>query len=771
MSKTISANRKFLQEQVNSVLNELEGKDPTTIDGKPKKDSAYSQKQRGAMLEKGLKSTLERIKKELIDVPVFLNKKLERHLAFDSSFYRQALLRADLKQRTVRDFFSLFHPINSATSSITKFRYGSSEAFDDRFYKTHDGLVKILNKHKKSNNRDRLLNDLIVYFGTTNSQQSILADPSDLTKSLNNKDMDYDQFAISLFRDATGDGLYSVNYKDVFDFLEQLKEEYLDNIKENQSNLNEALVFLVVAEVDPQGSENFAEYKNLVFSELEKNPDLNPINIVRGIGQMSLGVYIEKNIIEKHILKKPLSFWRSLFVGIAIGMGLDYVDDSLSIPYVTSKAEVEEINKLLALAEQGIKNAGRKGGASAEEEEQIKGLILQAVDIVRTQFRENLESEGLMMSAQDKVGAFGKFSNELEYASAYFDAAKFSITKENYKTQQRNIQYFRNALISMYNQYKVGLSEFSPLQESIIKEGNQVAQKVKIGEMEFFPKELEIAGVDEKSVNSLIKIYDLNQGNIYTKYKIIKNQFGKYIGNSLSAGGRQKGRFRSQFYTWWSRNISRYPGDKTALDPATKERYKLEFFTKDFPRRTGLLHDFAGKGGLFKETDQLNLISMNDISAPSAGSRSVGGFGSFFTAFDTIQSADVKADSILAAQQRDFSTILPFKGLIATKKVPGLVLSKEDTKKAIDKLDEYEEYKKGLLLVILAIHDIYVSYLSSIFDGGSRAEDEVGKQKGPDGAGTDTFTKEELILFKFFYLVGDIELFNKKNNISFFRKE
>ena len=42
MSKTISANRKFLQKQVNSVLNELEGKDPTTIGGKLKKDSAYS---------------------------------------------------------------------------------------------------------------------------------------------------------------------------------------------------------------------------------------------------------------------------------------------------------------------------------------------------------------------------------------------------------------------------------------------------------------------------------------------------------------------------------------------------------------------------------------------------------------------------------------------------------------------------------------------------------------------------------------------------------
>lgn len=766
MSKTISANRKFLQEQVNSVLNELEGKDPTTIGGKLKKDSAFSQKQRGVMFEKGLKSTLERLKKELIDVPVFLHKKLERQLAFDGSFYRQALLRADLKQRTVRDFFSLFHPINSATTSITKFRYGSSEAFDDRLYKTHDGLIKILNKHKKSNNRDGLLNDLIVYLGTTNSQESILADPGDLTKSLNNKDMDYDQFAISLFRDATGDGLYSVNYKDVFDFLEQLKEEYLDDIKENQSNLNEALVFLVVAEVDPQGSENFAKYKNLVFSELEKNPDLNPINIVRGIGQMSLGAYIEKKI-----SKRPLTFWRSLFIGIAIGMGLDYVDDSLSIPYVTSAAEVEEINKLLALAEQGIKNTGRKGGASAEEEEQIRGLILQAVDIVKTQFKENLESEGLMMSAQDKVGAFAKLSNELEYANTYFDAAKFSITKENYKTQQRNIQYFRNALINMYNQYKVGLSEFSPLQESIIKEDDQVAQKVKIGEMEFFPKELEIAGVDEKSVTSLIKIYDLNQGNIYTKYKVIKNQFGKYIGNSLSAGGRQKGRFRSQFYTWWSRNISRYPGDKTTVNPVNKERYKLEFFTKAFPRRTGLLHSFAGKGGLFRETDLLNLISMSDVRMPERGIGLVRQSGYFMTAFDAIQSDDVKADSILTAQGKSTSIQLPFKGLIATKKVPGLVLSKEDTKKAINELNQYEEYKKGLLLVILAIHDIYVSYLSSVFNGGSQAEDAVVKQMSTGGRGTNTFTKEELILFKFFYLVGDIELFNKKNNISFFRKE
>ena len=50
--KPKKANKKFLEEQVKLMLSEVEGKDPTTIGGKLKKDSAYSQKQRGRMFQK-----------------------------------------------------------------------------------------------------------------------------------------------------------------------------------------------------------------------------------------------------------------------------------------------------------------------------------------------------------------------------------------------------------------------------------------------------------------------------------------------------------------------------------------------------------------------------------------------------------------------------------------------------------------------------------------------------------------------------------------------
>ena len=231
----------------------------------------------------------------------------------------------------------------------------------------------------------------------------------------------------------------------------------------------------------------------------------------------------------------------------------------------------------------------------------------------------------------------------------------------------------------------------------------------------------------------MIRIYDLDQNNIYSKYKTIKDAFGDYIGKSLSTGARQEGRFRKQFRDWWKFNIANYPEDKRSftVPELPGEGLIPTVFDKSYPRRAGLHHRFPGRGGLFKTTDQLNLTSLTGLDEAAGLSIDFPELRGihFFGAYDSSDTALFVNGVVRQAQHlnAEFQN-LPFKHLISRKQVPTTVLSQQKTKDAIANLNQSESLRKGLLLVILAIHDIYTTYLSSIFNGGSKAEDAVLKR-------------------------------------------
>ena len=124
MSKNTTVKRKFLEEQVKKVLNELGGRDPTGWKGKLIKTPAQAA---------DLKAFFKGVGKEILDIPVLLHKKLERHIEFDGDFHRQSLKRADIDSQMVKEFFSLFVPTKATTTSITRFRYDYEQVLDEDF--------------------------------------------------------------------------------------------------------------------------------------------------------------------------------------------------------------------------------------------------------------------------------------------------------------------------------------------------------------------------------------------------------------------------------------------------------------------------------------------------------------------------------------------------------------------------------------------------------------------------------------------------------------
>ncbi len=793
MSKITIANRKFLEEQVKSSLNELGGKDPTTIDGKIKKDSVYSQEQRGVMFEKGLDSTLDKLGKELIDVPVLVYKKLERNIEFDGDFYRQSLKRAAIKAGPVREFFSLFVPMSSSSTSITNFRYDFEQLLDEDLYENHKGLERILNTYKPSGDNDyfdkvELYRALFNFFNATNSAKLIMSDRDKIKKNLKNSELSFDKFAISLFKQGAPDDFSPVQYKDVFDFLSQLKEELLVKIKNDEDMSAEALVFMVVSEIDPQGSDNFEKYKKEVFSKLKKDPDLNPWNIVRGIGQASLGVALENKI-----SKRPLTFWRSLFIGFASSMVLDWADSNLRggmIP--TTKGEIDEIKKFLKEAEDDIVSAGKKGGASPQEEEQIRSSILKAVSIVREQFIESMESESLMMSFEDKIGAFEQVSVMLERANSYFDPSNFSITKDNWKEQARNIHYFRNALIETYELYKTSLSQFSPLEEQVtecihnvsnidveyrvptekeLKSINEnTAKTIEIKGITFAQRELTDSRLNEDDIKALIEIYGITADNIFTKFQKFQ-KFGDFVGQSLARGNRSLGKFRSDF----RREIENLR--RPYLDSPAKDE-KNRFLSKNYGQQ-GLYCEVPGRGGITRDIQQLcaiycpllrfeNRSDVNQYFGYEANeSQTVG---------KTLYSLSLDSKSPLYKQgvkiRKGKMSPAPFGNTIGQQNAVwiGRIQKKHNSKKVLDKaMDGLVKTKnnRGNLMLILAIHDLCWKVVNAVYDAGVKADRQILRKLKLGRPSR----KLAHVAMKFFFTWAEMDYFIAQNGVSFFRSK
>jgi len=663
-------------------------------------------------------------------------------------------------------------------------------------YKIHPELIRIINLYKKTDNkgnRRSLYLSLISFFKATNTDDLIITD-----EKVENliKEPDFDEFAISLFKHSD-DGFSPVEYEDVFDFLSQLKEEALVKIKNDQNMSAEALVFMVVSEIDPQGSGNLKKYREEVFSQLEKDPNLNPWNVVRGIGQMSLGAYVEAKI-----AKRPLTFWRSLFVGIATSLTLDFADSNLRGGIIPStKGEIEDIVKLLKQAEDGIKEAGLAGGASKQEEDQIRELVLKAVDIVRTQFRENMESEGFKMSMKDKVGAFEQVSVHLTKANVYFDPSNFSITKDNWKEQSRNIQYFRNSLIETYERYKVSLSDFNIFEEQSIrcirqisnikieykaptsKELERVSEACdsskatcEIADIRFNTRELTDSGLSEEDINALVEIYGITADNIFTKFEKFK-EFGDFVQGSLSRGSRQRGKFMSDFRREIENlrrpyeNVGEVDADNMYLDP--------EHDYADNAK--GMYCDIPGRGAIIKNGRQLCAIYCPDLRSDepqSASSHQYFGYpaydeqsiAGFLYAFSLHSSSAVfqRATATLKSSRLP----APFKNLIGSQKSvwigrPGQAgNSKRVLDNAMIKLQNAKN-NRGNLMAILAIHDLCWKVINTIYDGGQSADQNILAKL----AAGETDAGLAHIALKFFFTWAEMDYFLATNGVSFFRSK
>ena len=823
MSRKTIGNRKFLEEQVRKTLLEFDpeeiGRNPTAPE-EPEEDLGNTDKlpgdedlgavnvdsleYTGPVEPEGLFNFLKEIGKEIIDVPVFLHKKLERYVEFDGSFIRQSLKRATIESSPVKEFFSIFKPIESTSTSITKFRYDFKKTFDTDLYEIHPELIKTISLYKKTDNvgnRRNLYLSLINFFKATNTENLIITD-----EKVENliKEPDFDKFVISLFkRDDTGDFM-SVDYNDVFDFLSQIKEELLNEIKSTRESAAEALTFLVISEVDPQGSGSFSDYKVQVFRKLEEDPDMQPWNIVRGLGQMGLAVAIEKKI-----SKRPLTFWRSLGIGLFVAMALDWGDENLRGNYIsTTFGEIEDITKLLELAEKRVATAGRKGGATAQEEEQVRKLILEAVAIVREQFRESMESESLMMSMPDRVGAYEKISQQLEYTkvSSDFDPSNFSITKDNYKTLQRRIRYFRNGLIQIYQQYKVSLAEFSPLEESAIKDiQNIINYDYNLPELDIIvegPKakgtvrtiegvlfkiaEVKASGLTDDDIAALIKTYGITETKLSSKAQKIlggfefkpplQTGFGKFALESLSKGGQSMGQFRADFIREVEVLKSPY---RQVAKPIEGQQYLL----KNYARSSGGMYfRTPGTGGLIASDAMLCSIFAPELYKSKDGASSV----SWMTGYNMVGRRAVgKAlyDMSFGPQSQQYKDwhkgnqgkfrsknilFFPFIDVMGKQVSVWPGRDKDISNLLANSITKINNSGySGKLLMILAIHDAYWGVVNKIYEYAHKSE--VAAAKALQQGNMSEAKGYVATLFKFLYAWAEIDFYTSQNNISFFR--
>lgn len=775
MSKITVANRKFLEEQVKKYLNSnkklFEFIDPME---NPEIAPQMSQMIAAAIPDE----YSEGIVKDLIDPIVLIKKTLKRTLDFGGSFQRQALKKTTFSDPVLKQFFSIYQPDDSTFSmSFDTFATNPKNVLKEKLYKTQPQLIKIFETYKKQEDKLGVYKHLISFFDAVKSTDVVLNTETINFEDEKIKKMSFDDFVISLFKKED----YGFEKEDIYGFLQSNKELLLDEVKNNvdEDILIEFFSFIVLSTVDPTNANQLQNYTKKMKTKIGNTPDLNPINVTRGIIQLSSGIALEK-VLEKAVIKsasKGPGFLASLLFTISFGFTLDGIDENYSIKWLnTSKSNIDQINKIIEQIKSLIET--KKGKLDAQDRNKINDQLGEIVGIVGQQFRKHMESESFLMSVDDKINAYEQYTKLIE--SAHEERKKFSshITPENWETQHREIDRFGKALVEVYEKYKVSLSEYSPLEEGkILKEEDDSIKE--IGGFLLKIKAIQESGMVDDEIEKIIKIYNLTPNNLETKFEEV-NKLEAFIKEELDWAKQNIENFELAFEKAWEGRMSstlksKYPNGKGAI------------FSKSY-RRMGLFHTFSGGNGFISDVKQYDFTF---AAGPEGMAKN-----SFFLGYLSGLEDDYFLDKGLVVAgngteiRSDSISKMPFN--IAYGKMSNPIIVKA--------IEGYEKLSKknisGYLRGILAINFLFIRAAKALIEGIFETHNIVissidkldkrtnftSKWQRPSGPVTDevwkdfykklyhdTMKKKKVVMvhLKFVYAFGILEQFMSKNRISF----
>jgi len=758
MSKITIANRKFLEKQVANIINEIGPQDVGVGSYRPEPGE-----------RKVIAKLLGGVGDELMDPVLYLYRWLDRKVQHSGSFYLQALRNLNPASQLVKTFFSMYRPTSSGNFLSTMDIAGIESIFDPKGYKIHDDLKQRINTHLKDKDPYNLYKSLFNYFKSTNTQDLILSSNQVVKKAFSDyrKDKDFDKFVFSLFRrakDAPTEG------KSIFDFLEEDKEDLLFQLKQ-QNNGVDFYVFLVASEIDSSGVSDLKKYAKEISSMAQREENLNPINIVRGIGQISAGYSLEKAI-EKR-LKKPMGLMTGLAVSLAISLSLDAVDEFVSVPG-TSKFDYDKVSGLIQQAIDMIKEIGPKREMTSQEEQEVKNLINNAAMIIRKQFKKHMESEGFKMNISERVAAFDQFVKALQRARDKFDTSEFSINQNTWKKASQGLEDFKKEMQNMYSKYKTSLSSLSPLQEDAAEDRRREKEERRKQEQSLVTLENGIqikqkqlnaaqeAGIKEEDINKIIKIYKLTPQNVDRKFNSV-SKLPEFIRKSVRLGENRRSDFALQFRQAWKDNTR-------TLKSAYQENPDAEpTFLRNGYERMGLLHNLQGKNGLFSELTTLDLILCpllyrfeSSTFLMSSTKRSV--------LFETALDVSKKGGSTLNNNKRASFVLNKLNPQINVTE--GLADKMRNSKVSgplaqifalhINTLENLNHVTQGFALSAAGVADKIEQY-GNMVDENSSFQEVIEAVKN--------IQKAAMMVFSWFYTLGDVETFLKDNQISFILEE
>ncbi len=471
MSKITIVNRKFLEEQVKLMLQEIGMQDVGPGSAVNQEDGDYV----GRLLDIG-----PSILKDILETPVWLSTIGDRALFSGGSRSRQALFKSDAPD-DIKYFFNIYE-----VDREEKLRL--SDINRENFIVSRD-LLKVLDRVSGLSDLKDIYEELKDFysdgfFGAGDISRMVLVSENSADQIIavaKKKNIEKKQ-VIKLFfkgffnkqyeKDMHLDEILYPDYSisEYFDqsqdnILEQLNEKYKDDLG----------AFVLYSSMDPAMTKSLEEWKETYrqVKEIEKaNESKRPMNfttlLLLVVGEGKLENKIENSFknasreLAKEVPKKAVRrFFGGLFKGLLYAVATILVNEAVDAAESTwgpSRFERLKIKESIEGAKRlAIKIAKEKEYKfTSDDMESIRKILMTPLKIITEEFNQSIERSALTMTSKELANTFVNFQNSMEGLRKKVFNTQFDINnKEDYDNFIKSLDEHYKAFIEEYNKVRM----------------------------------------------------------------------------------------------------------------------------------------------------------------------------------------------------------------------------------------------------------------------------------------------------------------------------
>jgi hypothetical protein len=472
MSKTTIVNRKFLEEQVKSVLKEVSVRDGMD-DFFTRASSKDREKARETLLDIG-----PSILKDILETPVWLSTIGDRALFSGGSRARQALFKSDAPD-DIKYFFNIYE-----VNPEEKLRL--SNINNKNFIVSRD-LLKVLDRVSGLSDLKDIYEELKDFysdgfFGAGDISRMVLVSENSADQIIavaKKKNIAKEEVIKLFFQRFFNEQYKKDKFLDEIEYKGSSISEYFeeDNILEqlNEKYKDDLGAFILYSSMDPAMTKSLEEWKETYrqIKEIEKaNESQRPMNfttlLLLVVGEGKLENKIENSFknasreLAKEVPKKPVSrFFGSLFRGVLIAAAIYAVNEALDAaestwgPSMLERLKIKEsIMKAKRLAFTIAKD--REYRFTSDDIDDIKKILMTPLKIIIDEFNQSTERSALNMTSKELASTFVNFQNSMEVLrNKVFDTTMDINNKEQYDKFIKSLDEHYKAFQEEYNKVRM----------------------------------------------------------------------------------------------------------------------------------------------------------------------------------------------------------------------------------------------------------------------------------------------------------------------------